>query len=196
VQEYALKIFSKWNGIVLENEDYIVSCCKMEHAVLNFAYSINEKRSPKFFKERALACGVTPGPDFGTLQRGFPVKVGNKIVTPEKVLGKERRGRKIVYSGDTGPCDQMIKFSKDADILVHESTFNDSHHTNALETGHSTASMAAKIAKKADVKMLILTHISTRYRDTKTIENEAAKIFENIIVADDMMVWEVKQHEP
>ena len=89
----------------------------------------------------------------------------------------------------------MIEFSNGADILIHESTFNNSHHTNALETGHSTASMAAEIAKKSGVEMLLLTHISTRYKDTKTLEKEATEIFENTCVADDLMIWDVKQHE-
>jgi ribonuclease Z len=85
--------------------------------------------------------------------------------------------------------------SDGADILIHESTFNNSHSDNALETGHSTAAMAAEIAKKACVKKLLLTHISTRYKETKTLAKEASDIFENSCVVDDMMVFEVKQNE-
>ena len=90
----------------------------------------------------------------------------------------------------------MIDFAQDADILIHESTFNNSHRDNAIETGHSTAAMAAEIAKRACVKKLLLTHISTRYKDTKTLEMEALDVFENSIVADDLMIFEVKQNEP
>ncbi|MDD3985333.1 MAG: ribonuclease Z [Methanobacterium sp.] len=180
------------NGIVVDEEEYNVMCCKTEHSVTNFSYSINEKRSPKFLKENAIKLGVKPGPDFGKLQNGIPVKVGEKIIKPEQVLGEKRNGRKIIYSGDTRPCDKMIKFSANANILIHESTFNDSHTDKFYETGHSTASMAAEIAKKANVAKLILTHISTRYKDNRTIEKEARKIFENSIVAEDMMVVEVK----
>ena len=184
------------DGIVLDEEEYTVMCCKTEHSVTNFAYSINEKRSPKFLKENALKLGVIPGPDFGKLQSGIAVKVGEKIIKPEQVLGENRKGRKIVYSGDTRPCEQMIEFSNDADILIHESTFNDSHMDKSYETGHSTASMAAEIAKKANVNKLVLTHISTRYKDNKTIEKEALEVFENSIVAEDMMIFEVKRNEP
>ncbi len=155
----------------------------------------SKKDSPKFIKEKALEYGLIPGPDFGKLQRGMPVKVGKEIIKPEQVLGAKRKGRKIVYSGDTSPCSQMITFSKDANVLIHESTFNNNHHDNALETGHSTATMAAEIAKKANVKKLLLTHISTRYKDTKTLEKEALEKFKNSIVADDMMSLEVKQNE-
>jgi len=193
---FEIKVLEFSDGTVLDEEKYSVRCCRTEHSVLNIAYGINEKKSPKFIKELALECGVKPGPDFGKLQRGIPVKVGEKIINPEQVLGKDRKGRIIVYSGDTRPCNQMINFSKDADILIHESTFNNSHKDNAIETGHSTAAMAAEIAKKANVKILLLTHISTRYKDTKTLEKEALEVFENSIVADDMMILEVKQHDP
>ena len=64
-----------------------------------------------------------PGPDFGRLQQGIPVEINSKIIKPEQVLGEERKGRIIVYSGDTSPADQMVNFAKDADILIHESTF-------------------------------------------------------------------------
>ena len=192
---FKINVHEVSEGIILDESNYSVRCCRTQHSVLNIAYSINEKRSPKFIKELALKHGVMPGPDFGKLQRGIPVKVGEKIINPTQVLGKDRKGRKIVYSGDTSPCNQMINFSKDADILIHESTFNNSHKDNAIETGHSTAAMAAEIAKKANVKLLLLTHISTRYKDTKTLEKEALEVFENLIIADDMMSLEVKQNE-
>ncbi len=183
-------------GVIQDEKDYTVSCCKTKHSVLNLAYSFNEKREPKFIKEKALEYGVQPGPDYGKLQRGIPVKVGDKVVKPEQVLGEERTGRKIIYSGDTSPCNQMIEFSLNADVLIHESTFNNSHKENAIETGHSTAQMAAEIAKKARVKRLILTHISTRYKDKKILEKEALEVFENSSVAEDLMIFEVSKNEP
>ncbi len=193
---FEVKVHEVLDGIILDEEDYQVSCCRTEHSVPNLAYKFIEKRAPKFIKEHAIECGVKPGPDFGKLQRGIAVKVGDTLIKPEQVLGQERKGRKIVYSGDTSPCDQMINFSLNVDVLIHESTFNNTHKDNALDTGHSTAAMAAEIAKKAYVKQLVLTHISTRYKDTKTLEKEALDVFENSIVADDMMIFEVKRNEP
>lgn len=61
----------------------------------------------------------------------------------------------------------MIEFAKDADLLIHDSTFEAGKENKALETGHSTAKDAAKIAKEANVKYLVLTHLSTRYREAK-----------------------------
>jgi ribonuclease Z len=180
-------------GIILEKENYGVSCSKMNHIVLNFAYNIYEKRRPKFIREKALDLGIKPGPDFGKLQQGIAVKVGDSIIQPEQVLGEERKGRKIVYSGDTSPSRQMVEFAKDADVLIHESTFEGIYGDKAYEMGHSTSVQAAEIAKKANVKKLILTHVSTRYKKSDILETEAREIFENSTVAEDFMQIEVKR---
>ncbi|MGZ7069393.1 MAG: ribonuclease Z [Methanobacterium sp.] len=177
---------------VLEEENYRISCCPMEHSVLNFAYKIEEKRMPKFIKERAISLGIKPGPDFGRLQQGIPLIINDKIIKPEEVLGEERKGRIIVYSGDTRPSRQMIEFAKDADILIHESTFEGKNSDKALKVYHSTSVQAAKIAKIANVKKLILTHISTRYKQSDLLKSEAKEVFENSIVAEDFMHLEVK----
>lgn len=181
------------NGIILEEENYRISCLKMDHTVLNFAYCICEKRRPKFIREKAIALGIKPGPDFGKLQQGIPVKVGDNIIHPEQVLGEERKGRKIVYSGDTSPSKQMVKFAKDADVLIHESTFGSMYGDKAQEMGHSTSVQAAEIAKEANVKKLILTHMSTRYKKSDILETEAREIFENSTAAEDLMEIEIKR---
>lgn len=181
-------------GIILEEENYKVSCCRMNHSVLNFAYKIEEKIRPKFLKEEAIKLGVKPGPDFGRLQRGIPVYVNSKIINPQQVLGKERKGRVIVYSGDTAPYDKMIQFAKDSDILIHESTFEGKYGQKARDVYHSTSIQAAEIAKKASVKKLILTHVSTRYKKSDLIESEARELFKNSVVAEDFMHIEVKRN--
>ena len=181
------------SGLILDNEDYSVYCSPTEHSVPNLAYRIREKRSPKFLKDKALELGLKPGPDFGKLQGGIPVKMGDKTILPEQVLGKERKGRQIVYSGDTKPYSSMVEFAHGVDVLIHESTFEESLKGRALETGHSTGADAAKIAKKAHVKQLILTHISTRYQDTNLIEKEALNIFKNTVIAKDFLTFEVKR---
>lgn len=181
------------SGLIVDSDDYQISCCPGQHTIPNLAYGIEEKRSPKFLKKKALELGLTPGPDFGKLQAGTPVKLKDKTIQPEQVLGEKRKGRKIIYSGDTRPCNNMIDFSQGADVLIHESTFDSSYQGRAIETGHSTAEDAAHIAKKAGVKKLILTHISTRYQDTDKLEKEAINIFKNSLLARDLMSFEVKR---
>lgn len=179
------------SGLIVDEEDYRVCCVPTEHTIPNIAYRIEEKRRPKFLKEKALELGLKPGPAFGKLQAGIPVKLGDKTIRPEEVLGRNRKGRQIVYSGDTSPCSNIIKFSHGVDVLIHESTFDKSYKNRAVETGHSTATDAAEIAKAARVKKLILTHISTRYQDTDLLEKESQSVFENSQLAQDLMVVEV-----
>ena len=181
------------SGLIINKPEYKVHCSLAEHSVPNLAYRIEEKRSPKFLKDKALKLGIKPGPDFGKLQSGVSVELNDKIIRPEQVLGKKRNGRCIVYSGDTKPCQNMINLAKGADVLIHESTFDEMLKDRAIETGHSTASEAARVAKEARVKNLILTHISTRYTDASKLHKEALDIFEDAILACDFMTFEVER---
>ncbi|MDP3622926.1 MAG: ribonuclease Z, partial [Methanobacteriaceae archaeon] len=137
------------DGIVIDHTEYNIECIQTQHNVPNFSYSIIEKKKPKFLKDKAIELGIEPGPDFSKLHDGIPVKIGNKTINPEQVLGKSRNGIKIVYSGDTMPCDALVELAKGADILIHESTFGDEDQNKAIENWHSTAKEAAEVAKKA-----------------------------------------------
>jgi ribonuclease Z len=125
-----------------------------------YGYAIVEESRPGHL-DPALAerLGVTPGPDFGRLTRGETVAG----VTPEQVMGPTREGRKVVISGDTSPCEMLTIAAHEADVLVHESTFAEEDAERARQTGHSTARQAAQVACDAQVRLLALTHISTRY---------------------------------
>jgi ribonuclease Z len=103
------------------------------------------------------------------------------------VLGKPRSGRKIVYTGDTGPSKAIIELAKNSDLLIHEATFENEMEERALEDGHSTPNIAAKTAKAANVKRLILTHISARYKNVNMLVQQAKKIFTNTDVAEDFL---------
>jgi ribonuclease Z len=134
-------------------------------------YAIVEDSRPGHLDARlAQELGVTPGPDFGRLARGETVAG----VRPEQVLGEARQGRKIVISGDTSPCETIAIASHEADLLVHEATFAEQESQRAQQTGHSTARQAAELARDADVRMLALTHISTRYQGGELREQARA----------------------
>ncbi|KZX14890.1 ribonuclease Z [Methanobrevibacter cuticularis] len=178
-------------GIIVDEKEYVIECIKTEHNIENLSYSIYEKKKPKFLKEKAIELGVKVGPDFGKLHNGCEVKIGDKIIKPEQVLGEKRIGAKIVYSGDTKPCENMIKLAKDANILIHESTYKLEDESKALESSHSTSQQGAMIAKKAKVGKLILTHISTRYTNVDELKKEAMEIFENTEIAYDFMTLEI-----
>jgi ribonuclease Z len=99
-------------------------------------------------------------------------------------MGETRRGRKIVLTGDTAPCDMTRLVAWEADLLVHEATFLEEDAERAAETRHSTAAQAAELAAAASVHMLALTHVSPRYSGGQ-VREEASAAFENVIVPRD-----------
>jgi ribonuclease Z len=182
------------NGDKIEFEDYNIHTLKVNHNVPAFSYCLLEHQRPgKFNKPKAIEIGIPEGPLFSQLQRGQSVTLANnKTITPDMVLGPSRKGRMIVISGDTKPCEELIEFSKDADVLIHEATFDSELEEVAKEYGHTTAFQAAEIAKKACVDKLFLVHISPRYLDSHVLENEARKTFLHSFVPKDFHEIEVK----
>jgi ribonuclease Z len=116
-----------------------------------------------------------------------------RTVTPADLVGPPRPGRTVVYSGDTRPHLAVFEASKGADLLIHEATFGEDEADRAIETGHSTAAEAARIALEAGVRRLVLTHISPRYtRDAPELLAEARAVFPETTIARDGMVVEVE----
>ncbi|MCJ7632307.1 ribonuclease Z [Candidatus Bathyarchaeota archaeon] len=190
---YPIEVVEVQEGIVYEEKAYYVESARMSHPVLAFGYSINEKTRPgKFNPQKAKALDIPEGPFWGELQKGKAITTSNgRIVQPSAVTGQPRRGRKIVYTGDTSPCEATIRLAKDADLLIHEATFDDQLSEKALESGHSTPSQAAEVAKMANTKRLILTHISGRYPEEEGFLDRARGIFPETILAEDFMVLKV-----
>jgi ribonuclease Z len=182
------------DGEEIKFDDYSISALKVSHNVPAFAYSVKEyQRAGKFNKSKALKMGIPEGPLFSKLQKGQTITLPDgKNVTPDIILGPSRKGRKIVISGDTKPCDQMIGFSEDADILIHEGTFDTRLQDIAKDYGHTTAAQAAEIAKKARVEKLFLVHLSPRYLDFHVLEDEARTVFPHSYVPKDFQEVEVK----
>jgi ribonuclease Z len=165
----------------IERDGYRIAAFEVDHGGPGLGYALVEEPRPgQFDPERAAELGVRPGPDFGRLQRGEEVDG----VRPDQVMGEARRGRKVVLSGDTAPCDMTRLVAWEADLLVHEATFMEEDAERAAETRHSTAAGAARLAAAAGVRMLALTHISPRYSGAQ-VRDEASASFENVIVPRD-----------
>lgn len=160
---------------------YAIGSFPVRHRVEAYGYAfVEDDRPGRFDADAARALGVAEGPDFGRLQRGETVDG----VSPQQVVGEDRPGRRIVYSGDTAPCQAVEVLADRADVLVHESTFLSDERARASETGHTTAAQAAEIARDAGVRLLALTHLSTRYFP-REIRDEARAIFPNTVVPRD-----------
>jgi ribonuclease Z len=168
-------------------EDFVIAAFPVNHRVEAYGYAfVEDDRPGRFDAQAARKLGVTEGPDFGRLQRGETVNG----ITPEQVVGEDRPGRRIVYTGDTAPVQSVEVYAHKADVLIHEATFCEDERGRARETGHSTARQAAQTAKDAKVKLLALTHLSTRYF-AREIREEAKAIFENTVVPRDFDTIEV-----
>lgn len=189
--EFPIECMEIENGTIVETDQYRIKAKKMKHNILNYAYLVEEKKKPQFLREKAIKLGVPIGPLFGQLHNGKEVEIDGKIITPNQVLGKPKKAKKFVYSGDTIACEKMVEFAKNCDLLIHESTYIEEDKDKAKENFHSTATDAAKIAKKANVNELILTHFSSRYKDSSDFINEAKKEFENCQLAKDFMNFEL-----
>jgi ribonuclease Z len=175
-------------------EGYSIHAMKNHHNVPGLSYCLQEHQRPgRFNKSKALKLGIPEGPLFSKLQKGHIINLPTgKKITPDMVLGPSRKGRKIVLSGDTKPSEKMIAFSQEADVLIHEATFDSRLKDIAKDYGHTTALQAAEIAKDAKVEKLFLVHISPRYLDYHIIEDEARTMFAHSYVPRDFQEVEVK----
>jgi len=174
-------------GVVYNTRGFHVEACRAAHRLEAWSYAVVESpRAGRFHPEKAKRLGVPEGSLWKRLQEGEDVEVNGVVVKSGDVCDAPRPGRRIVYTGDTKPSDGVVAFARGADLLIHEATFNDDLAERAEEDGHSTVSQAAGVAAKASVKRLILTHISSRYSDTKPLLEAARKIFPNTYIAEDL----------
>lgn len=159
------------------------------HTVPAVAYCFKEKDRWNIDEKKLKNLGLPKGRWLKKLKSEGKAKYKDKTVKIEDV-GSKKPGLKIVYTGDTKPCKTVLKISKDADLLIHDGTFLELDE--AKGKAHADVKQAAKIAKQANVKQLILTNISRRYTDPREIEKEARKIFKKTKVAYDGMKVKLK----
>jgi len=193
---YELRVVELEPGDVLEREGYRLATFGVAHGVSALGWSLIEATRPgRFDVGGADALGVPNGPERGVLQGGEPVKLADgRTVTPEQVLGPPRPGRKLVITGDTAPTDGIVEAAWEADVLVTEATFSDEERDRAQETKHQTATQAADAARRANVGLLALTHLSNRYFGPE-IAQEAREIFPETVVPRDFDVIEIPYAE-
>ncbi|MFH1433224.1 MAG: ribonuclease Z [archaeon] len=175
--------------------EYEIIPFKVEHNIPALGYVFSEKERMSANMEKAAKFGLSESPIIGDLKDGKTITYNGKTVKPEDVIEK-KAGRKVVYTGDTKYCENIVKFSMDADVLICDSTFSSDFVDKAGSFKHSTSKQAAEIAKKANVGKLFLTHISRRYQENglteEKLEEDARKVFKNVALARDFMEYRVK----
>ncbi|TCL53024.1 RNAse Z [Thermolongibacillus altinsuensis] len=192
---YPLHIVEIEEGVIFEDEQFIVSAKKLAHGIPCFGYRIVEKDLPgPLLVERLKEMGIRPGPIYQQIKQGKTVVLEDgRVIDGSEFVGPPIPGRVVTVLGDTRFCEQSIELAKDADVLIHEATFSASEEKLAYDYFHATTAQAAEVAKRAGAKKLILTHISSRYQGTMCDEllAEAKAIFPHVEMAEDFASFSI-----
>jgi ribonuclease Z len=184
----------KPGAVIGERNGYAITPFATDHGAGSIGYALVESdRYGKFDPEKARALAIPEGPLWGKLQRGETIELADgRTLTADSVVGPRRPGRKVVITGDTAPCASVVDAAAGADLLVHEATFGEEEKGRAKETFHSTAREAAQVAKAAQVRKLVLTHLSARYSiSAEELVKEAREVFADVAAAKDGLVVDV-----
>jgi ribonuclease Z len=178
--------------VVVEDERFRLSAFTVHHRGTGcFGFLFEEKSRRPFQVDKAEALGVPFGPERARLVNGESITLADgRTIEPDDVLGEAVPGARYVHIGDAGRTDNLIDVCQDADALTIESTYLESETEMASQFGHLTAAQAARLAVDANVKCLILTHLSRRYFE-RDVLHEARSIFPNTYVARDFDHFQV-----
>lgn len=190
-----IELTDDFSGTLFDEPRFKVSCEKLDHRIACFGYRIEEKDYPgELLIDKLQQENVPAGPIYGQLKAGQQVILPDgRILDGKNYLGKPKKGRIVTILGDTRQVPSIERLALNADILIHESTFGKDEAKIAKNYHHSTCVQAAKVAKKAGVKKLLLTHISARYLGQAGVqlEKDAQKYFAQTHVVKDLEVVKI-----
>lgn len=183
-------------GVIIEEESLQIRAFPVTHRGPDvFGYSFEEGARRPFLPEKAEQLGIPAGPVRQRLVEGHHATLEDGTeVSPDEVLGPERRGARLVHVGDCGRTDDILETCRGADGLVIEATYLEYERELADRFGHLTARQAAELAAEAEVGHLYLTHISRRYREAQ-IMAEATEIFPQTSVARDFDQHQIRRRD-
>lgn len=192
---YELTFIEIKEGVVFSDKQFTVTCKKLDHGIASFGYRIVEAdHEGELQVDKLAALNIPSGPIYGQIKRGESVTLSDgRVINGKDFVGERKSGRIVTILGDTRKTPNSVSLAENADILVHESTFNKDEEKMAKAYYHSTSQQAAQVALEAHVEKLILTHISARYLtgDIIHLENEAKEIFPKTKIVKDMEIVEI-----
>ncbi|MEM9952304.1 MAG: ribonuclease Z [Chloroflexota bacterium] len=179
---------------IYRGKNFTVSAFPVTHRGRGcFGYTFQEDNHRPFLAEKADKLSVPHGPERGRLVKGETVTLADgRIIRPDMLLGEEEKGVKVCITGDIARTDNIEQYVADADVLITESTFLDSEREEANSFGHITAQQAAELAKSVNIKHLLITHVSRRYREYDVIK-EAQATFPNSTVVRDLDHYSIRR---
>ncbi|TPR40758.1 ribonuclease Z [Apilactobacillus micheneri] len=182
-------------GVLLNNKQFEVYADSLDHQIESFGYRVVEKdHQGELLVDKLKAAKIPSGPVYGKLKNGETVTLDDgRTIDGNDFIGESQKGRIITIIGDTRSNPNSYKLAENANVLVHESTFGKGESRLAHNYYHSTNMQAAKLAKKANVDKLLLTHISARYtgKMARELQKQAQSIFNNTRVVKDFDVIDV-----
>ncbi len=187
---YPLKVVEfEEDGVLFEDKQFKVEAMKLEHGIPSYGFRMTEADQIGELKADELkALGVPFGPVFGRLKRGEVVTLEDgRVIDGKDYVSEDIKGRVVVICGDTRFTPKSITLAKNANVLVHEATYEADKEKTARQHFHSTSKQAATVALEANVQQLYLTHISARYlgHQVSQLEQEARKVFPQTKVVKD-----------
>jgi len=174
------------SGNFFENDDFVLQTEPLEHNIATLGYSFIEKDKRKINIKQVKKLGIPEGPLLGKLQSGKDIMWKGKKVEANKTT-TIMKGKKIAIINDTIPCKGADVLAIDSDLLICEATYASNLEDKAKEYNHMTAKQAAELANRSNVKKLILTHFSARYKNTQELEEDARNYFDEVLTAKDFM---------
>jgi ribonuclease Z len=186
---YKIEIRPIKGGEIYRGDGYRIRAFRVVHTVPTYGFAFIEDDRLRFIKEKASRAGLK-GRMFSEIARKGSLSIGSRRITLSSVSRKVK-GKKIVYATDTRATKTVAREAYKSDLLIHEATYSERYKALARERWHSTARQCSVLAKLAKVNMLVLTHISARYKDTAELLREARAVFKNTSVAQDGMVIEL-----
>lgn len=181
-------------GVLFEDKQFTLTAVPVQHRGPDcFAFLFEEKERRPFLPEVAEALGIPHGPVRRDLALGIPAMLPDgRMVQPEEVLGEPQRGAKLFFAGDVSHTGPLHKLGEGADLLAVEATYLEVDKQLARQHGHITAAAAARLAHSANVRQLVIHHVSRRYTTQQVLE-EAQAIFPDTIVASDLDSFAVRK---
>ena len=185
-------------GLLYRDDNFSITCQPLKHRIPAFGFRVTESDRPgKFDVEKAQALGIPSGPLFGRLKNGEILELADgSVVDGRDLNGPTVEGRSIVYCTDTMYCESAVALADHADVLIHEATFAEQDEHLAVQSMHSTTTMAARVASEAQVHQLLLTHFSPRYTKESPVTPDellaqSRAIFPRTDLARDFMTFDV-----
>jgi ribonuclease Z len=193
--KYPLKVVEIEEGIIFEDDQFVVETRLLEHGVPSYGYRVIEKDKPgTLLVEKLQELGIKPGPIYRNIKNGEPVVLDSgELVAAKEFMGPLQKGKIVTILGDTRKCENAFVLADKADALIHEATFAKGEEQLAYDYFHSTTFQAAEVAVAANVGKLYLTHISSRYdlEAALVLEKEAQEIFKGAVVVEDLKEYSI-----